>query len=740
MRALIKSCLILLLISVSYQAEPIDMEFLATMTKISDYQSNFDGSHIVYTASAWDKELDINFSYIVALNLSTKAKWNITNPGDDKNNSCSSPSFLYNKQTKTEFLVFICGQQLYSSVFDNSSTKPIQIVTYPVPINSYKIVAGMLVFSAEVYPEFNSDLELTALRIEDEKKKGDNTFYVYESLMVRHWNVWYLGRLNQLFSQKIVFSGDRILPVGSPINIFNRKFAYVPLPPLGGSDMYDLRPDGKEVIFSALDKNSNEAYNTNWVTYTSNLEQDTASDLKIFSYNQKARTTSPKYSPSGNTILFLAMDQPYIESGNLNFRHFDSSTGLILKEFSLDRSIESFYFFDESTIIFTALDKGIYKIGTINLGYPSKKVDFLTQLDSLSSYGSLVRLNKKFKIIVQRSAIDVIPQLYMFDFNTSPAFNNLSFVKITNENESDVIDSRLCKSEYILFKNRSGEEVQALLLKPFNYDSQSSYPFILNIHGGPEAAWANQFSFSFVSSQIIAGKGKAVLLVNPHGSNGMGQSFMDAVRYDWGGKPLDDLIDSINYLTSNPNKYSYIDFNRKCAMGGSYGGFMVNWMRGRTKETNQIFNCYITDDGVFSTRSTSYNTEELWFNLAEYCPPGSDPKRCRPYIEEYKKGFDMFSPETLIKNWNNAPHLVIHGQNDFRLTWSEGNALFTALQLKGIKSKYLFFYEEGHSVVRQKNRIFWADTVNNFIDENISFEVDLKFSEKQSNRRRSRRY
>lgn len=726
MNTYFKIILYAFLIGFSYSAEPIDMESLAKMIKISDYQSNNDGTYIVYTATAWDKDLDKNYSYITALKVSTKEKYALTNPGADKSNSCSSPSFLYDQKANVEYVLYNCLGQIFYSVFLDQIVS-FKLTNYPVSIGSYKVVEGMLVFTAEVYPEFVNDLNLTAQKIAADAEKGENSFYVYDSLMVRHWNVWYYGRLNQIFSQKIAFDTKKIVLVDTPINRFNGKMSYIPLPPLGGSDMFDLRKDGAQLIFSALDKDSNEAYNTNWITYTSDLNDDN-SHPKVFSFNQKARTTSPKYSPSGKTVLFLAMEQPFIESGNLNFRHFDLSTSTIIKEFGIDRNIESFDFFDENTILFSALDKGIYKIGTINLGFPSKKVNFLEQSDNLSSYGGFVRLNKRYKVIVQRSAIDQIPQLYAFNFNSNPSFNDLSFEVITNENKTDIIAKRLSTSDYLLIK-KDDEEIQAILIKPFQYDETKKYPLVLNIHGGPEAAWANQFSFSFVSSQIIAARGKAVLLVNPHGSVGMGQKFTDAVRYDWGGKPLDDLIYVVNHLQGNSN-YSYIDFDHKCAMGGSYGGYMVNWMRGRVKETNTVFNCYITDDGVFSTRSTSYNTEELWFNLAEYCPPNSDPKECRPYIDKYKEGFDKFSPETLIANWNNAPHLVIHGQNDFRLTWSEGNALFTALQLRGIKSKYLFFYEEGHSVVRQKNRIFWAETINDFLDENINFKVDINYSDR----------
>jgi len=211
-------------------------------------------------------------------------------------------------------------------------------------------------------------------------------------------------------------------------------------------------------------------------------------------------------------------------------------------------------------------------------------------------------------------------------------------------------------------------------------------------------------------------------MINPHGSSGQGQKFQDAVLNDWGGVPYFDLMTGLDFALA---KYSFLDKDKMCACGASYGGYMVNWIQGQTDR----FKCLVNHDGVFSTLTMFYATEEMWFPMNEYCPPGSFG--CKPWEEKSREGYLKFSPEKYVANWK-TPTLVVHGSKDFRIPISEGISTFTALQVRGVPSRFLHFAEENHWVLRPENSIKWYDEVLGWLDNyikpaQVSFFEPLKF-------------
>ncbi len=200
-------------------------------------------------------------------------------------------------------------------------------------------------------------------------------------------------------------------------------------------------------------------------------------------------------------------------------------------------------------------------------------------------------------------------------------------------------------------------------------------------------------------------------MINPHGSSGMGIEFQDKVRYDWGGLPFNDLMLGLDYVLTT---YTFLDKDRVGACGASYGGFMVNWIAGHNDEDK--FKCLVTHDGVFSTVTMFYATEELWFPMAEYCP--LDKLGCTPFQEneKYREGFTKYSPEQYIDHWH-TPHLIIHGALDYRIPISEGISAFTALQMKGIPSKFLMLPYENHWTLKPENSIKWYEEVLGWLDK-----------------------
>ncbi len=252
--------------------------------------------------------------------------------------------------------------------------------------------------------------------------------------------------------------------------------------------------------------------------------------------------------------------------------------------------------------------------------------------------------------------------------------------------------------------NRSGLPVQpkrkyrASCIRPPGFDKSKKYPLKFLIHGGPQGAWGDDWSYRW-NPELFAANGYVMVMINFHGSTGYGQKFIDAINGNWGGAPFDDLMLGLDYAEK---EYPFIDKGRECALGASYGGYMINWIEGHTDR----FKCLVSHDGMFNTESAYGTTEELWFNEWEF--------KGTPWTnrEMYRK----WSPHLSATNFK-TPLLVVHGQLDYRLDVSEGFQMFTTLQRLKVPSKLLYFPDEGHWVLKPQNGRFWYQTVNGWVDE-----------------------
>jgi len=262
--------------------------------------------------------------------------------------------------------------------------------------------------------------------------------------------------------------------------------------------------------------------------------------------------------------------------------------------------------------------------------------------------------------------------------------------------------------EKFYFQGGYNETVQGWIFKPIDFDATKNYSVALLIHVGPESSWASGWSYGW-NPQLYTSRGFAVVMVNPHGSEGQGYKFKEAVRNDWGGVPYLDIMAGLDYALDN-NKWMNKD--KICALGASYGGYMVNWIQGQTDR----FKCLVTHDGAFDTLAKAYSTDELFFPFAEHCP--LNRTQCFPWDKNYRELFTKFSPEEYVRNWK-TPHLIIQGSKDYRIPVSEALSAFTALQVKGIPSKLLHFTQENHWVLRTENNIKWYNEVLEWLDQYI---------------------
>ena len=270
---------------------------------------------------------------------------------------------------------------------------------------------------------------------------------------------------------------------------------------------------------------------------------------------------------------------------------------------------------------------------------------------------------------------------------------------VTHMNDALLSQIDMQPLESFTFKGANDEEVQGFMVKPPGFDPNKKYPLKFLIHGGPQGAWGNEWTYRWNAELFAATGNYVVVMINFHGSTGYGQKFTDSISGDWGGKPYVDLMKGLDYVEKT---YPFIDKNREAALGASYGGYMANWILGHTNR----FKCIVSHDGMFNTESAYGTTEELWFPEWEFKGP---PWKNR---ELYRK----FSPHLFADKFK-TPTLVVHGQNDYRLDVSEGFQLFTTLQRLKIPSKFLYFPDEGHWVLKPQNSRLWYKTVNDWVDQ-----------------------
>ena len=570
---------------------------------------------------------------------------------------------------------------------------------YPIYINDFKIKKNVIIFSAEVYFSCGNDLACSAELIKEEE---ETDYRVYNSLFAFHWDTWLVeGKGSHIFYQKIKLNNDKIELDGDVIDL--TKDMEINCPPLfSDNSNYDLSNDATKVAFSAHHRSHNEAWNTGWKTYYYDL--NLMQKPILISGDTEARTQSPQFSLDDTKIAYLAMNTPMLESENLHFEIYNILTNKkdIISD-PLDISVNEFIWLNDKEIRFTTEKIGQIIIYDVNIFNPIKPI--FTQFNTISptdSYGLPFTKNKNKNVLLSMKV--------GYDYPDSIIrFENGEEIEIVNLNKDILNEVELPKPELFNFIGGYNDTVYGWILKPINFNPEKTYPVALLIHGGPESSWTSGWSYRW-NPQLFANQGYAVVMINPHGSTGFSSEFREAVRNDFGGVPYEDIINGLKYALEN-NKY--MDKNRVCAAGGSYGGYMINWIEGH----NDLFEfkCLVNHDGDFSGVAQFYGTDELWYEMTEYCPKNNTG--CKPYdSKSTREGFDKFSPEKFVNNWK-TPMLVIHGGNDYRVPLTEGLCTFTGLQLKKVESKFLYFPQENHWVLNPPNQVKWYEEVLNWFDK-----------------------
>lgn len=579
-----------------------------------------------------------------------------------------------------------------------------------------------IVFVSAVYPDCKDDA--CNKQRDEELKKSKVKAKIFSRLFYRHWSAFTEFKRSHLFVQSV---GAPVSGAGNGTAAGTATTTARDLTPgdhdvppfsLGGQDMYAISPDSREVAYTS-NIDEVEATSTNNEIFVVSMAVESAvpsgkspdalrtahATPKKISTSPGADTT-PLYSPDGKYLAWRSQARAGFEADRWRLLVQDRESGQtrdLMEKF--DRSLGSFAWAPTaSAICFAAEDHGEAPIYSVAL-----KSDQPAEIARL--HADDLTFGANGALYFTRMSIAAPNEIWRLVF-TDPALSNLMQeladtlmtkhdvpISVTHMNDALLSQIEMQPLESFTFKGANDEEVQGFVVKPPGFDPNKKYPLKFLIHGGPQGAWGNSWTYRWNAELFAASGNYVVVMINFHGSTGYGQKFTDSISGDWGGKPYVDLMKGLDYVEKT---YPFIDKNREAALGASYGGYMANWILGHTNR----FKCIVSHDGMFNTESAYGTTEELWFPEWEFKGP--------PWLdrEQYRK----FSPHLFADKFK-TPTLVVHGQNDYRLDVSEGFQLFTTLQRLKIPSKFLYFPDEGHWVLKPQNSRLWYKTVNDWVDQ-----------------------
>lgn len=531
-----------------------------------------------------------------------------------------------------------------------------------------------LVFLSSVYPDCAADDACNARKI-DEENKSKVKARLYTSLLFRHWNEWRSARRQHLLTVKVDGTDLRDLTPG--------QFDVPPFS-LGGPDDYAISPDSNEVAF-VMNVDVDAASSTNSDIYT--VPMAGGEPRKITS--GFGADNSPAYSPDGKFLAFRSQVRAGLESDRWRLMVLDRANGRTtsLTE-GLDRWVNSFTWAPDSTrLFFTAEDRGRTGVQMVQVTGGGLR-NIITGSSSIDD----VQFSPDGRTMVYTEMSGSRPTELMKVSSAGGAA-----VALTHFNDAILAGSQLTPLEELNTDTADRARIQSFIVKPPNFSESRRYPVMFLLHGGPQGSWGEAWSYRW-NAQVMAGAGYVVVMPNPRGSTGYGQKFIDEVSGDWGGRAYEDIMAVVDKVSALP----YVDRDRMVAAGGSYGGYMVNWLLGHSNR----FKALISHAGVFDLKSMAGETEELWFVKAEF---GGMPW-------DSSLAYDRWSPSNFVKDFK-TPTLVIHGELDYRVPVTQGMQLFTALQSQKVPSRLLLFPDEGHWILKPQNTLLWYGQFLAWMDE-----------------------
>jgi dipeptidyl aminopeptidase/acylaminoacyl peptidase len=659
--------------------QPFTIDDLVRLKRLSDPQVSPDSRYVVYVLRETDMDANRGRTDLWLLDLTQKEAQPhrlTTDPAND-----TSPRWAPDSRTLYFLSTRGGSSQVWRIRIDGGEAT--RVTNYALDVGSLKISprGDVLAVGIDVLPECN-DLRCTKDKL-DARAKDKATGRIYDKLFIRHWDTWSDGTRSHLFAARIGADGT----AGTPVDLSKTLDADIPSKPFGGDEDFDFSPDGTSLVFSARIAGRTEPLSTNFDLFQVPVDGSAAPvDLTA---NNPAWDAQPVFLKNGD-LAWLAMDRPGFESDRFHIMLKDARTGSVraLTQ-SWDQTVSRLGAMpDGHSLLATTPQLGqsaLYSID-VKTGKPHKIVG----TGEVAAYSAA-----KDQIVYALANLSAPEDLYL-----TPAGGGAAR-RLTHANESLLGGRQMSDFEQFSFKGWNDETVYGYVMKPYGFEAGKHYPIAFVVHGGPQASMQNLWNYRW-NAQTFAGSGYAVVMIDFHGSPGYGQAFTDSISRDWGGKPLVDLQKGLDAALV---KYNWLDGDRACALGASYGGFMMNWIEGNWPDR---FRCIVNHDGVFDQRMMYYSTEELWFMEWE----NGGPQYAHP--EAYEK----FNPIDFVSKWQ-TPMLIVHSEQDFRIPYSQGIGAFTALQRRNIESRLLVFPDENHWVLKPANTVLWYHTVMAWLDAHL---------------------
>ena len=659
---------------------PFTAEAMMRLLRIGDPQLSPDGKQVAFIAQSIDVANNTKPTAVYVVPLTGGSPQRLTTEGLTNERPRWTPD--------SKRIVFVSdrsnGTQIWWMNADGSDQRPITDVPTGADNEMLSPDGKLLLFTSEVYPGcappdakpgafFDSPCNKAALDRDTQSKMRAR---VYTSLLYRHWNAYESARRQHIMS--VILNGSGQVRDMTPGSLAIPPFS------LGGPEPYAFSPDSTQITYVAnTDTDLSTSTNSDLFTVAAS-----GGEARRITTNPGA-DEGPLYSPDGKYLAYRTQTRAGYESDQWRLAILDlAQNRMATLTDSLDRWVESYtWSHDSQRIFFTVNDHGTTPLLLISpTGGPIRTVaQGPTSIESVQ-----FSADDKNMIFVEQSGS------HPAEIKRAVSRGGTA-IALTHLNDATLDAYELTPLEKFTVITSDQSKIDSYLVKPPGFNPSMKYPVLFLLHGGPEGEWGESWTYRW-NAQVFAGAGYVVVLPNPRGSVGYGQAFTDAVNGDWGGRPYEDIMETVDFVSGFP----YVDKDRIAAAGASYGGYLIDWILGHTDR----FRALVTHAGVYDTVSEAGTTDELWFVKWEFQGfPWENP-------ELYAK----WSPSAHVKNFR-TPTLVTHGEIDYRVPIGQGQELFTALQQMHVPSKLVQFPDEGHWILKPQNSLFWYRTVVDWLNE-----------------------
>jgi dipeptidyl aminopeptidase/acylaminoacyl peptidase len=644
---------------------PITFDDMMKLHRISAPQISADGKWTAFAVSTPDMEANRNASNVWIVSTSGGEAMQVTQSGHD-----SSPSWSPDGKTLAFLSSRDANSQVYLLSMDGGEAKKLTTLSTGADLFQWSPDGKSIAFTSAVYLDCKDDA--CNNKRDDEKEKSKVKARIYDHLLFRHWDHWSEGKRSHLFVMPV--DGNSSARDLTPAADYD-----IPPDERGEANDFAFSPDGKEICYTAV-PDKMEAISTNGELFVVPVAGGEAKKITT----NPGFDGNPVYSPDGQYIAYHAQLTAEYEADRWRVMLYDRKSGKIenLSE-GFDRSVTNLSWSPDSKRIYFLAEnetlQPVYAMEARAGATPKKVADGYNSAYSFSVDGKI--------LVTERTSLTMPSELYV------AAGDGSGQKQLTHQNDAMMATLEMNAPEKFWFEGAEGTKVEAMVVKPPQFTPGKKYPTIVLLHGGPQTMWSDAWGYRW-NAEVFSAAGYVTLMINRRGSTGYGQKFTDEITNDWGGRAYGDVMKGIDAAIV---KYPFIDKTKLTAAGGSYGGYLADWLATHTDR----FKAIVSHAGVYD-KTSMFATEELWFEEHDMQgTPWSAP-------ENYKK----WSPSTYAGELGKykTPTLVVCGEKDYRVPYTQSLEFFSALQRQGVPSKLLVFPDEGHWVLKPQNAQLWYKT------------------------------